>query len=119
MEQNKKTKGFLIGSIVSLVFAGLSLFSVGMMVFMLFFAGTGGTANAVTNEAVLGIAGFMLFAAVSWILGGIALISGIVMLIIGLATKNFKKIWMPIISIVSCLLPALVPIFILLMISAA
>ena len=118
MEQNNSSKGFFIGSVISLVFAGISVICVLMMGVMLLFAGSGGSSTAITNEAVLGIAGMMLLLVGAWVSGGIAAIMGIVFLVIGLVKKCFNKIWMPIVSIVLCLLPFLGPIIFLLLVSA-
>lgn len=54
MEQKNYPKAFKVVSIVSLVISGLGIISSGMVVVMLLFAGSGGgSATAVTNEAVL------------------------------------------------------------------
>ena len=118
MEQNKAAKGFLIGSIVSLAFTGLSVLCVILMGFLLLLPGSGGSSTAITNEAVLGIAGMMVLVVCAWITGGIGTLTGIIMLIIGLVKKCFNRIWMPIVSLVLCLIPFLGPIIFLALVSA-
>ena len=118
MEQKKTSKGFMIGSIVSLVFTGLSVLSVVMIGIIILLPGSGGTSTAITNEAVLGIAGVLVLVVCAWITGGIGALTGIVMLIIGLVKKYFSMIWMPIVSILLCVIPFLGPIVFLALVSA-
>ena len=107
MEENKPSKAFSTASIVSLIFSGLgALFSL-MVVVMYFFGGSGGGYHtAVTNEAILGIAGVMIFAVGSWIFGFIGFLMGLIITIVGFVKKMTEKIWMPILSIVLGLVPA-------------
>lgn len=119
MEQQKNSKAFLVASIVSLVISGLGIISLVMVGAMIIFAGSGGgSATAITNEAVLGIAGAFLFIACAWIFGGIGGIMGIVMTIIGLVKKYFRIIWMPILGMVLGMLPFLGGILLLVMLSS-
>lgn len=118
MEQKKTSNAFKAVSIVSLVISGLGIISLGMIGVMLIYAGSGGgSATAVTNEAVLGIAGILLFVACAWIFGAIGGLMGIVMTIIGLVKKYFRIIWIPILSVVLGVLPFLGAILLLVMIS--
>ena len=118
MEQTKSSKAYFVASIVSLAISGLSIVSLILVGVMLLFSGSGGgSATAITNEAVLGIAGILLFVACSWIFGGIGGLIGIVMTIIGLVKKYFKRIWMPILSIVLGVIPLLGAVLLLLVIS--
>ena len=107
MEENKPSKAFSTASVISLIISGsAALFSL-MVVVMYVFAGSGGGYHtAVTNEAILGIAGIMVFAVGSWIFGFIGFIMGLIITIIGFVKKMTEKIWMPILSIVLGLVPA-------------
>ncbi len=107
MEEKKKILiPVMIFSIIDLVIAGLGLLAQMMVFVMYFYAGSGGGANtAVTNEAVLGIAGVLFFGAASWIIGGIAILMGLIMTIITIVKKQFITIWMPIVSIVLGIIP--------------
>ena len=119
MEQEKSSKAFLVASIISLIISGLSIISLIMVGVMILFAGSGGgSATAITNEAILGMAGVLLFVACAWILGGIGGIMGIVMIIIGLVKKYFRRIWIPILSVILGVIPFLGAILLLLLISA-
>lgn len=100
MEEKKTSKGCLIASIVSLVITGLEILSGIMVFFSLVFAGTGSSHTAVTNEAVIGLTGMVLFIAGFLIIGAIGGLTGLVVAIIDLAKKQFKLVWMPVISVV-------------------
>ena len=100
MEEKKTSKGCLIASIISLVLTGLELLSGFLIVLCLGFAGTGPGSTAVTNEFVLGFAGMLFFMAGAMIISAIGGLTGIVVAIIDLVKKQYKLIWMPIISVV-------------------
>ena len=117
MEQKQSSNAFKVVSIVSLVISGLGILSLVMIGVMLIYAGSGGgSATAITNEAVLGIAGMLLFVACAWIFGAIGGLMGIVMTIIGLVKKYFRIIWIPILSVVLGMLPFLGAILLYIMI---
>lgn len=118
MEQYQQSNGFKIASIISLVISGLGMLSLFMTVVMFFYAGSGNNSTAVTNEAVLGIMGIMVFVVGAWIFGLLGLIMGIIVTIVGLVKKQFKLIWMPIVSVVLGIIPLIGPVIILLAISA-
>jgi uncharacterized membrane protein YqjE len=99
-EEKKTSKGYLIASIISLVITGLEILSGICIVLSLVFAGTGPGSTAVTNEAVVGILGMMFFIAVLMILSAIGGLMGLIVTIIGIVKKQYKLVWMPIISFV-------------------
>ena len=111
MEQKKTSTAFTVASIISLVLSGLAVVCLLFLIPMYLFAGSGGSSTAVTNEAVLGIAGAILLVGGSMIFGAVGAIMGIVMTIIGIVKKYFSRIWMPILSIVL----GAVPYFVLLL----
>jgi hypothetical protein len=104
----KTSKLGLIVSIVSLVISGLGIISL-CTIPVLYLYGTtgGGSGTAVTNEAVLGIAGIMFSVVCAWICGAIGGIVGIAGTIVCIVKKQVKKIWMPILSIVLGAVPFL------------
>ena len=117
MEQKKTSSVFRVVSIISLVISGLGILSLVMIGVMLIYAGSGGgSATAITNEAVLGIAGMLLFVACAWIFGAIGGLMGIVMTIIGLVKRYFRIIWIPILSVVLGMFPFLGAILLYIMI---
>ena len=118
MEQYNESKGFIVASVISLVFSGLGMLSLFMTVVMFFYAGSGNNSTAVINEAVLGILGIMFFVAGSWIFGLIGLIMGIIVTIVGLVKKQFRQIWIPIVSAILGIILLIGPVIILLAISA-
>ncbi len=100
MEEKKTSKGYLIASIISLVITGLEILSGICIVLSLIFAGTGPGDTAVTNEAVVGILGMLFFIAALMILSAAGGVMGLIVAIVGLIKKQYKLIWMPIISVV-------------------
>ncbi|MCR5598189.1 MAG: hypothetical protein K6G19_08440 [Lachnospiraceae bacterium] len=99
MEEKKTSKGCLIASIASLVVTGLEILSGSLIIASLIYAGTGPGSTAITNEAVAGIVGMMFFIAAVMILSAVGAVTGLIVGIIDLVKKQYKLIWMPIISL--------------------
>ena len=116
MEEKKTSKGCLIASIISLVITGLEILSGLFIFFSLIFAGTGPGSTAITNEAVVGIMGMMFFIAAVMITSAVGGLMGLIVAIIDLVKKQYKLIWMPIISLVLGVGPWLfIPLFVVIM----
>ena len=114
MEQRKPSKVFSILSIIAISLTGLGIASLFMIVFMYMYAVSGGgSGTAVTAEAILGLAGAILFVVIGWIFGGIGGLMGLVLMIVGLAKRYFSRIWMPSISVALGWLPIVIPFLIL------
>ena len=114
MAPKKSSAAYLVLSIISLVITGHGAASLGMIGVMVLYAGSGGgSSTAVTNEAVLGIAGVLLFIVLSWIFSSIGGLMGFVLLIVGLAKKYFRRVWMPAVSMGVSFFIVLIPILML------
>lgn len=114
MAPKKSSTAYLVLSIISLVITGHGAASLAMIGVMVMYAGSGGgSSTSITNEAVLGIAGVLLFIALSWIFSAIGGLMGLVLLIVGLAKKYFERVWMPAVCMGVSSFIVLIPILML------
>lgn len=98
---DNNSKAVTVVFILGFIFSGLGIVLLAVIPVLYSSGHTGGgTATAVSNEVVLGIFGIMFCIVGSWVASGIGAILGIIGAIIGLVKKEFKKIWMPILSVV-------------------
>ena len=117
MKEKKATDAVSLFSIISMGISGMGILAILLAVGALFLGGSGGSSTAITNEAVIGIAGFILLIGCSAICGVVGTISGVVMTIITIVKKKNKTIWIPILSVVIGLLPFALAILLFVLIS--
>lgn len=99
MEKKKTSKGCLIASVISLVVTGLELLSVFFIILCVLYSCSGTSASAITNEFAYGFVGVLFFIAVTMIISAIGGLTGLIVAIVDLVKKQYKLIWMPIISV--------------------
>lgn len=109
--ERKTSYGITLGfSIVSLIFSILGIISMIMIYVMFIYAGSGHGTQAVTNEAVLGITGAIFFIGMMWFFAGLGALIGFIMTIVGIASKNTKILWIPVVSLILGMIPYVITI---------
>ena len=100
-QKNRPSAAPMVFSIIALVFSSLALVSAILFIIVLHIGPeSGGTATALTGRAVLTVSGMILFTAATWgcaMTGGFL---GFIMMIVDIAVKRLKILWIPILSMV-------------------
>ncbi|MCR5475565.1 MAG: hypothetical protein K6F28_10245 [Lachnospiraceae bacterium] len=100
-------------SIIALVISGFALISVIALYAVAGFGPkSGGTATALTDEAVLAVSGMVFFTGATWIFAMVGAGLGIVMLVVDIAVKRTKIIWMPVTSVILGIASMIASIFV-------
>ena len=101
MNEEKPSVVPKVFSIITLVIGVLS-FICAIIVILISVFGTerGGISTALTNKVVLFITGQIIFTVAVWVLGIIGEIVAFISLIVDIAAKSAKYIWMPIVTMV-------------------
>ena len=95
-------------SIIALIVSVLSLLSSIALLILTNTTVSGG--NYVGIEMAGYIAGFGLFMIGALILAFVGGIAGLIMTIVTLAVRNFKNVWMPVVSMVVCIIAVIITV---------
>ena len=85
---------FMITSVIACICAVILRGIVGSV------TGSSGSATAVTNSAVITVAGIVFLSAGTWVFSLIGGVGGFIMLIIDLVIKRVKILWIPVTAII-------------------
>ena len=109
---NKPSAAPTVLSVITLVISLLAFIcSISLILISVFGPDSGGSSTAITNRALFFVSGMVLFTGAAWILAMIGILAGFIMLIVNIAVKRAGILWMPITSVVVCVISMIMSIF--------
>ncbi len=111
MDQQKPSSVPTVLSVISLVISALGFICAVILLLISVFGREGGSATALTKNAVMFVSGMVFFTAFAWIFAILGGFAGFFMMIVDVAVKRTNILLMPITSVILGIISIVMSIF--------